>query len=137
MSGRHSQTILGPAGVIQDMCLDDTDKGREAFSKIKRFLRQIGPRTRRALVEAIGEALDAVTARDARDFFEHCGYRRLSQLLCRASSGHIRAPTRPAYARSGPVEPLPDDPTRSPCGLSDEPVRGPGAFGGIDQPLAW
>jgi hypothetical protein len=32
-------------------------------------------------VEAIGSALDAVTARDARGFFEHCGYRRAGQVL--------------------------------------------------------
>lgn len=38
----------------------------EGFSKIKCFLRQIQARTRRALVEAIGKALDAVTAKDAR-----------------------------------------------------------------------
>jgi hypothetical protein len=30
---------------------------------------------REALVEAMGKALDAITARDARGFFEHCGYR--------------------------------------------------------------
>ena len=62
-------------GVIRDMCLNDTHKGREASSKIKRFLRQIKARTRGALVEAIGEALDADTAKDARGFFAHCGYR--------------------------------------------------------------
>jgi hypothetical protein len=33
----------------------------------------IGVRTREVLVEAIGEALDAVSARDADDFFTHCG----------------------------------------------------------------
>jgi len=51
----------------------------EAFSKIKGFLRQIGARTREALVEAIGKALDTVTAKDACDFFVHCGYRMLVQ----------------------------------------------------------
>ncbi len=45
-------------GVIQDMCLNDTHKGREAFSKVKRLLRVIGARTKEALVEAIGKALD-------------------------------------------------------------------------------
>ena len=35
----------------------------EAFSKIKGFVRQIGARTREALVEAIGKALDTVTAK--------------------------------------------------------------------------
>ena len=47
----------------------------EAFSKIKGFLRQIGARTREALVESIGRALDPVTTWDAQGFFGHCGYR--------------------------------------------------------------
>src|SRR5215217_7563118 len=51
----------------------------EAFSKIKGFLRQIGGRTREALTEAIGKALDTVTAKDACGFFVHCGYRVLVQ----------------------------------------------------------
>jgi hypothetical protein len=29
----------------------------------------------------MGRALDAVTARDARGFFEYCGYRKPAQLL--------------------------------------------------------
>ncbi len=33
------------------------------------------------MIEAIGRALDAVTAQDARGFFGHCGYRRVGQLL--------------------------------------------------------
>jgi transposase len=47
----------------------------EAFSKVKGLLRKAEARSRIALVEAMGKALDAVTARDARRFFEHCGYR--------------------------------------------------------------
>ena len=53
----------------------------EAFSKIKNLLRKVGARVREALVEAIGEALSAVTEEDARAFFEHCGYREAVQLL--------------------------------------------------------
>jgi hypothetical protein len=81
LSGRHSQAILGPAGVIQDMCLDNADKGREAFSKIKRLVCKAEARTREALVEAIGLALSAVSSKDARCFFEHCGYRMPVQSL--------------------------------------------------------
>src|SRR3954469_16521396 len=74
LSGKRSQAILGPAGVIQDMCLDNTDKGREAFSKIKGlYLRKAQARTREALIEALGEAISAVTPRDVVGFFEHCG----------------------------------------------------------------
>jgi transposase len=46
----------------------------EAFSKVKAHLRKAAARTRGALVEVIGRALDAVTARDARGWFGHCGY---------------------------------------------------------------
>jgi hypothetical protein len=41
---------------------------------VKRLLRVIGTRTKEALVEAVGKALDAVGARDARNFFTRCGY---------------------------------------------------------------
>jgi transposase len=51
----------------------------EAFSKVKRSLRTIGARTKEALVEAIGKALDVVGTRDARGFFAHCGYGGLEQ----------------------------------------------------------
>ena len=46
----------------------------EAFSKIKGTLRKAQARTRQALIEALGVAISAVTARDARGFFEHSGY---------------------------------------------------------------
>jgi hypothetical protein len=35
------------------------------------------PRRREALIEAMGRALDSVTTRDTRGFFEHRGYRSL------------------------------------------------------------
>jgi hypothetical protein len=59
------------------MYLDDAYKGREAFSKIKGVLRDAQARTRRTLVEAMGQALSTVTAQDATGFFEHCGYPHL------------------------------------------------------------
>jgi transposase len=46
----------------------------EAFSKIKSLVRKVGARTREALVEAIAEALCAVTSEDAVGWFAHCGY---------------------------------------------------------------
>lgn len=52
----------------------------EAFAKIKNLLRQATARTKEALVEAIGAALSAVSAADARGFFEHAGYRTLGHL---------------------------------------------------------
>jgi len=53
----------------------------QAFSKLKGLLRKAGARTREALIEAMGRALDAVAASDARGFFEACGYRATAQLL--------------------------------------------------------
>jgi transposase len=46
----------------------------EAFSKIKGALRKAQARTREVLIEALGAAISAVTARDAWGFFEHGGY---------------------------------------------------------------
>ena len=52
----------------------DLNPIEEAISKVKGFLRKAGARSRKALVEAMGAALAAVGASDARGFFEHCGY---------------------------------------------------------------
>ena len=46
----------------------------EAFSKIKALLKKAAARTRDALVEAVGKALEAVTPEDAKGWFVHCGY---------------------------------------------------------------
>jgi len=59
----------------------DLNPIEEAFSKVKNILRKIEARTREAVVEAMGTALDAVTAQDARGFFEHAGYRQIGQSL--------------------------------------------------------
>jgi hypothetical protein len=64
----------------------DLNPLEEAFAKVKALLRRAGARVREALLEAIGRALvgralDAVTAQDARGFFEHCGYRLPGQPL--------------------------------------------------------
>jgi transposase len=52
----------------------DLNPIEEAFAKIKVLLRKAGARTREALIEAMGRALEAVTAKDAHGFFEHRGY---------------------------------------------------------------
>jgi transposase len=51
----------------------------EAFSKIKAILGRVEARTQQALVEATGQALDAVSRRDALGWFSHCGYRLTDQ----------------------------------------------------------
>ena len=59
----------------------DLNPIEEAFAKIKALLRRAGARTCEALIEAMGRALDALTASDARGFFEHRGYRAKVHLL--------------------------------------------------------
>jgi transposase len=53
----------------------------QAFSKVKGFLRRAEARTRESLIEALDLALCAVSARDARGFFGHCGYGSVGQPL--------------------------------------------------------
>jgi transposase len=59
----------------------DLNPIERAFSKVKGLLRRAEACTREALIEAMGWALEAVSARDARGFFGHCGYRSSAQLL--------------------------------------------------------
>ncbi len=59
----------------------DLNPIEEAFAKIKGLLRKVGARTREALLEAMGRALEAVTTNNAWGFFEHRGYRATAQLL--------------------------------------------------------
>ncbi len=47
----------------------------EAFSKVKNLLRKAKARTLQVLFEATAQALETVSAGDARGYFEHCGYR--------------------------------------------------------------
>ncbi len=44
------------------------------WSKVKNWLRGAEARTHAELIVAIGQALDTVTARDALNWFAHCGY---------------------------------------------------------------
>jgi transposase len=59
----------------------DMNPIEEVFSKLKATLRKAGARTREALVEATGRALDAITPEDIRGFFSDCGYRLPLQSL--------------------------------------------------------
>ncbi len=52
----------------------DLNPIEEAFSKVKARLRKTAARTREALIDAMGEALLAVTPHDAEGWFAHCGY---------------------------------------------------------------
>jgi transposase len=57
----------------------DLNPIEEAFSKMKGLLRKVEARSREALLEALGAAISAITPRDARGFFEHCGYDIMAQ----------------------------------------------------------
>ena len=59
----------------------DLNPIEEAFSKIKGLLRKAEARSRDALIEAIGKALEATTSQEVRSFFEHCGYQIVGQRL--------------------------------------------------------
>jgi transposase len=59
----------------------DLNPIEQAFSKVKGLLRKAEARTRESLIEAMGLALSAVSRRDVRGFFGHCGYRSMDQPL--------------------------------------------------------
>jgi transposase len=59
----------------------DLNPIEEALSRIKGLLRRAGARTKEVLLEVLGEALSAVSVRDARGYFEHADYRPQVQLL--------------------------------------------------------
>ena len=59
----------------------DLNPIEEAFSKLKCLIRKVEARGRVALLKAIGMAISALSAQDARGFFEHCGYRDMVQLF--------------------------------------------------------
>ena len=52
----------------------DLNPIEEAFSKVKTLLRKAKARTLDGLLEATAEALCAISADDARGYFDHCGY---------------------------------------------------------------
>jgi len=62
----------------------DNNPIEEAFAKIKKIknlLREAAAKSKETLIEAIGVGLSAVTAQDARSFFEHARYRPTGHLL--------------------------------------------------------
>ena len=53
----------------------DLNPIEKMWSKIKSILRTLKARTEKDLIDAIAKALDAVTANNAKGWFESCGYR--------------------------------------------------------------
>jgi len=59
----------------------DMNPIEEAFSKLKSILRKVQARTKEALVEATGRALEEITPEDIHGFYTDCGYRLSLQSL--------------------------------------------------------
>ena len=67
----------------------DMNPIEEAFSKVKGALRKAAARSREALVEATGRALDSITPQDIRGFYADCGYRLPLQSRCENRSRRL------------------------------------------------
>ena len=52
----------------------DLNPIEKMWSKIKAILRMLKARTEQALIHAVAKALEAVTAKDAKGWFDSCGY---------------------------------------------------------------
>ena len=55
----------------------DLNPIEKIWSKVKQYLRSIKARSQDALIQAIADALDYVSAQDAAGWFESCGYRSI------------------------------------------------------------
>jgi transposase len=71
---RESIESAGAALVYLPPYSPDLNPIEKAWSKVKKLLRDAAARTQEALESAIAAALSAVTAGDARAFFNSCGY---------------------------------------------------------------
>lgn len=62
------------------------------WAKVKSYLRRVAARTVKALEQALGPALDSITAQDAAGFFRHCGYLcpNLHAICCSTTAGFAR-----------------------------------------------
>lgn len=75
--GERVRELLGARGcevLFLPSYSPDFSPIEEAFSKLKALLRREKARSKEALVEAIGRALDAITPADVLGWFGHCGY---------------------------------------------------------------
>jgi transposase len=68
LEARHCQLLFLPP------YSPDFTPIEQAFSKIKAILRGLGARTKEALWEAVGLAVEAITPADAIAWFAHAGY---------------------------------------------------------------
>jgi len=84
LSGKRADRGAGCELLYLPPYSPDLNPIEEAFAKLKVLLRRAGARSREALIEAMGRSLDAVTASDARGFFEHRGYHATAQPVTEA-----------------------------------------------------
>jgi len=68
IQARHAECLFLPA------YSPDLNPIEKMWSKVKQILRGIKARTNEDLVAGVGEALDRVSANDARGWFRSCGY---------------------------------------------------------------
>src|SRR5215212_5135851 len=73
--------VMAEEGIANEVEIIKVETEEQAHAKIKEILRRACARTREALLEALGEALSAVSFQDAQGFFEHAGYHTTAQLL--------------------------------------------------------
>jgi transposase len=74
---QHARSLIESAGAelwYLPAYSPDLNPIEKMWSKIKSILRTLKARTKEALINAIAEALNRVTARDAKGWFESCGY---------------------------------------------------------------
>jgi transposase len=80
LAAREAEAVRGApdrAGLARrhpPSCSPDLDPIGPAWSKLEARLRAVGARSREALDAALGPALAAITARDARGRFRLAGY---------------------------------------------------------------
>src|SRR5262249_14546767 len=65
---------LGVAVKLLPAYSPDFNPIEQAWAKVKEAVRRARPRTREALITAVGAALNSITTEDIRGWFTHCGY---------------------------------------------------------------
>ena len=71
---KHAVEAAGAALLYLPPYSPDFNPIENAISKMKSLLRKLGRRSMEDLEAGIGEAMQAISAKDARGFFSHCGY---------------------------------------------------------------